>query len=140
MWQCEHRTETTTSPEVIWKLFSDVQGWKRWNAGIERIEMRGPFVEGTEFLMTPPGQEPMISRLIEVREKELFVDETRGDVVVIVAHRIHRLTAGRTAIVYSTTVTGPDAEAIGKFVAADFPDVLRSLVKLAESDSYQDSN
>jgi hypothetical protein len=136
MWQCEHRIETTASPAIIWKFFSDVQRWKRWNAGIERIEMRGPFVAGTEFLMTPPGQEPMLSRLIDVRENDMFVDETRvGEVVVIVTHRIHRLGASRTAIVYSTTVTGPDADAIGKFVAADFPVVLQSLANLAESKS-----
>jgi hypothetical protein len=33
---------------------------------------------------------------------------------------------------YRTDVSGPDAEAVGAMVAADFPDVLRALKDLAE--------
>jgi hypothetical protein len=84
--------------------------------------------------MTPPGGKALLSKLIEVRENEIFADETVvGDVVVVVTHRIRRLTDDRTAIIYSATVTGPDAQEIGKLVTADFPDVLAALAALAES-------
>ena len=74
-WCAEYHAETGAPPETIWHLFCDVPKWKEWNAGIEQIEVRGAFVVGTEFVMTPPGQEPLLSRLIEVREKVCFVDE-----------------------------------------------------------------
>ena len=134
MWQRDYSIETNAIPEVVWKIFCDVPGWKMWNAGIEHIEINGPFDVGTAFIMTPPGQEPLSTRLVEVRENEFFIDETRvADVVVRVAHRIQRVTPKRTRVIYSVQVTGPSAEEIGKAVSADFPDVLKSLSTLAES-------
>jgi hypothetical protein len=134
MWQREYGIETTASPEVIWNIFPDVPGWKNWNAGIEHIEINGPFEVGTEFVMTPPGQQPLSTRLIKVKEYEGFVDQTRvGDVLVDVAHRIERLNPERTRIVYAVQVIGPAAEDIGRAVSTDFPDVLKALAALAES-------
>jgi len=136
MWKNEHSIETSASPEVIWSFFRDVAGWKKWNAGIEKIEIHGPFAAGTEFFMTPPGQETLSTRLIEVRENEVFVDETRvGDLVVLVTHRIARVGAGRTRVTFAIEANGPGCDEIGPAVSADFPDVLKSLVRLAESGS-----
>jgi hypothetical protein len=133
MWQREYSIETTASAETIWKIFSDVPGWKHWNAGIEEISIRGPFALNTEFVMQPPGQAALTSRLVQVRENELFEDETIvGDIRVLVAHRIERLDSGRVRITYAANVFGPEAEEVGTAVTADFPDVLQSLVRLAE--------
>jgi hypothetical protein len=134
IWSREYSIETSASPEAIWRLFCDVPGWKKWNAGIERMEMKGPFAVGTEYIMTPPGQDPLLSRLIEVRENEVFVDETRvGELVVIVSHRIKPLDAHRTRVTYAAEARGPGCDTIGPAVSSDFPDVLKALVALAES-------
>lgn len=133
MWTAEHSLEIAASPETIWSFFRDVNGWKKWNAGIEEIALHGPFAVGTEFTMKPPGQEELRSRLVVVRENEIFVDETRaGDIVVIVAHRIERLGPGRVRVTYAVEATGPASEEIGPAVSADFPDVLKALARLAE--------
>jgi len=133
-WTREYSIETSAPPETLWRIFGDVPGWKKWNAGIERIEMHGPFSVGSEFLMQPPGQEPVVSRLIEVRENESFVDETRvNDLIVRVAHRIVRLSAHRSRVTFTVEAIGPDCAEIGSAVSSDFPDVLQSLVSLAES-------
>jgi hypothetical protein len=135
-WQGEYGIETSAIPEIIWSIFRDVPGWKTWNAGIEHIEIDGPFVAGTWFTMKPPGQDALRSRLIEVRENACFVDETRvGDLVIAVAHRIESSGAGRTRVVYAVDARGPEAAEIGPAVAADFPEVLASLAKLAEGRS-----
>ena len=42
-WQQEFSIETTATPEAVWSLFRDVDGWKTWNAGIEAIALEGPF-------------------------------------------------------------------------------------------------
>ena len=133
MWQCEHSIETSASPEIVWRIFKDVAGWKAWNAGIEQISISGPFAKGTEFKMQPPGQPAFTSRLVQVRENELFEDETIvDDIRVLVAHRIARLGPQRTSITYAATVTGPGAEAVGTAITGDFPDVLKALAALAE--------
>jgi hypothetical protein len=83
--------------------------------------------------MKPPGEDSLRSRLIDVRENECFVDETRlGDLAITVAHRIQSLGSGRTRIVYAVEAVGPEASEIGPAVASDFPVVLAALAKLAE--------
>ncbi len=134
MWTHEESMETTASPAQIWKLFSDVPGWKNWNDGIEYLEMRGPFASGTTFSMQPPGEEAFISTLTDVKENEGFTDETVIDGTrVVVYHRIVPLDSGRTKVIYSTEITGPAEAEFGPMVTADFADVLRKLKNLAEN-------
>lgn len=35
MWTHEESIEIKASPKQIWKLFSDVVNWKRWNEDVE---------------------------------------------------------------------------------------------------------
>jgi Polyketide cyclase / dehydrase and lipid transport len=136
VWRGEYRIETSATPDIIWSIFRDVPGWKSWNAGIEHIDIDGPFSTGTWFTMKPPGEDPLRSRLVEVRENECFVDETRiGYLAITVAHRIQSLGAGRTRIAYAVEARGPEASEIGPAVASDFPEVLAALAKLAEARS-----
>ncbi|UGX93453.1 SRPBCC family protein [Bradyrhizobium barranii subsp. barranii] len=140
VWRDEYAIETSAAPETIWNIFRDVPGWKTWNAGIEQIDIDGPFAAGTWFTMKAPGEEALRSLLIEVRENACFIDETRvGDLVIKVAHRIEALVGSlgptRTRIVYAVDARGPQASEIGPAVASDFPDVLASLAKLAETRS-----
>lgn len=134
MWTHEESIETTAAPAAVWRLFTDVAGWKRWNAGIEEIAIHGPFAAGTTFTMRPPGEEAFVSTLIDVRESEGFTDETVLDGTrVLVSHAITPLPAGGARITYRTQVTGPAAEEIGAMATADFPDVLGALKRLAET-------
>jgi len=132
-WHVEHSIETSAPAEAIWRLFRDVAGWPRWNAGIAHIAIDGPFAEGTWFTMQPPGQEPLRSKLLQVRENAGFVDRTElGDLAVEVAHRITPLEGGRTRITYAVDAFGPDAAEIGAAVSSDFPSVLAALAAFAE--------
>ena len=136
VWRHEYAVETSATPETIWGIFRDVPGWKNWNAGIEQIEIDGPFTAGTWFTMKPPGEEALRSQLIDVRENVCFIDETRvGDLAIKVAHRIEPLGSARTRVVYAVDARGPQASKIGPAVASDFPEVLASLAKLAETKS-----
>jgi carbon monoxide dehydrogenase subunit G len=131
-WHTEYSIETSATPARIWDLLRDVPGWKKWNSGIEEITLEGPFQNGTWFSMKPPGQDSLRSRLIDVREGEGFVDETRlGELVVTVAHRIQRVTEGRTRVTYAVDAEGPESAEVGPAIAADFPEVLAALVALA---------
>ncbi len=131
-WATDHSIQTAAAPERIWALFRDVPGWKRWNAGIEQIDLEGPFATGTWFSMTPPGQEALRTKLIDVRDGEHFIDETQvGELVVTVTHRIERVAANLTRIVYALEAKGPDAAQVGPAIAADFPEVLAALVRVA---------
>jgi hypothetical protein len=137
MWTHEHSIDTTATPEAIWRLWADVEGWGTWNPDIEKIATDGPFAVGTEITMTPAGQDPVRLRVAELTEHESFIDEADlGDVVVRTTHRLDRLGQGRTRVVYRMEITGPAAEQlgpqIGPAITADFPETMAELVRLAQ--------
>jgi carbon monoxide dehydrogenase subunit G len=128
-WNTEHTLHINARPEAIWAKFRDVATWKTWNAGIESIELEGPFASGTWFTMKPPGQDAFRSRLVDVRENVGFTDETRiEDLVITVAHRLEPVDGG-TRVVYAVQASGPGAAEIGPAIASDFPDVLAALAR-----------
>ncbi|WP_109126988.1 SRPBCC family protein [Dyella sp. C11] len=134
MWTHEESIDIDATPARIWAVFADVAGWTRWNAGIEHIQLHGPFATGTTFTMQPPGTDAFVSTLIAVDEQRGFTDETVIDETrVVVDHRIEALSPHRARVTYSTQITGPDAEAIGPEVTGDFGDVLGGLKKIVEA-------
>jgi uncharacterized protein YndB with AHSA1/START domain len=137
MWEYEHSIETTATPEALWRHWADMAAWPEWNDGIEKIEVGGPFAVGTRFTMTPPGDDPIEMRLVEIEPGELFTDEMdAGDFVVRTAHRLERVDGGRIRVVYRTEITGPAADQVGPelgpAITADFPEVVAALVARAE--------
>jgi uncharacterized protein YndB with AHSA1/START domain len=140
VWAVEHSVETRASAEAVWQLWADVKRWPEWNAGVERIELRGPFAEGSTILMTPPGDDPVELRIAEASEPELFIDEADGgDFVVRTTHRVEDVGDERSRITYRMEIDGPAADAvgpeIGPEISGDFPQVLAALAARAESRS-----
>ncbi len=132
MWHREFSILIPATPATVWSLFSDVNGWRRWNAGIEQIELHGPFASGTSFTMKPPGQEAFTSTLLSVVEDAGFIDETViGDIRVLVDHRIESVDDGTVRVTYAARVEGPGAADVGEAVTEDFPQVLEALARLA---------
>ena len=129
----EFSTNTSAARASIWALWTDINNWPSWNAGVAQAKFTGPFVMGAEFSMTPTGQDAMTSRLVRVDEGVAFTDETLiGDIRVTVEHRFEPTDGGKLRLVYSARVTGPGAEHVGAAVTEDFDDVLAALVKLSE--------
>ncbi len=54
--------QTGAAPEAIWRLWSDPSTWQDWNPNVQRMEVNGPFVDGTTGIMhTPSGQHHQIA-------------------------------------------------------------------------------
>jgi uncharacterized protein YndB with AHSA1/START domain len=137
VWAVEQSVDTGATPQAVWRLWADVERWPEWNAGVERIEVRGPFDVGSTILMTPPGEEPVELRITEATEPDLFVDEADGgDFVVRTTHRVEPVGGERSRITYRMEITGPAAETvgpeIGPEISGDFPQVLAALTAHAE--------
>ncbi|MFD7020412.1 polyketide cyclase [Streptomyces sp. NPDC059928] len=136
MWEYEHSIETSATPEAIWRLWADVENWGTWNAEIEKIEMNGPFTAGTQITMTPPGDDPVLLRIAEAIEDELFVDEARFNALLLrTTHRIDRIDQNRIRVVYRMEITGTGVDEagsqIGPGITADWPETMASLAELA---------
>ncbi|HEV2636465.1 MAG TPA: SRPBCC family protein [Actinocrinis sp.] len=137
MWEHEYSIEVDLTPQAVWKVWSDVAGAATWNEGIESIEMYGPFAAGTEFLMTPPGRNPVLMRLAEVVDNEMFVEETQAHGLLIrIVHRVEPLGEHRCTVTYRTHITGPGADQagahIGPGITAPFPRAVAQLVERAQ--------
>jgi len=62
----------------------------------------------------------------------VMVDQTR----VMVERRIDPLRSGQSRVVYAISTQGPDVQAFGEGISADFPEVMAGLAKyLAETGS-----
>ncbi|NUU24139.1 MAG: polyketide cyclase [Streptomycetaceae bacterium] len=137
MWTYEHALETTATPHAVWRLWADVDTWSTWNADVERIDLRGPFAEGSEFTMYLPGQDPIELRLGTCVADEVFVDVAEIDGLVLrTEHRVEPVGPGRSRVVYRMAITGPGADEagpqIGPAVTGDWPETMAALVALAE--------
>jgi hypothetical protein len=138
MWTVEHSIETSASPEAVWRQWADVEGWSEWNSDIERVELVGDFAAGSTIVMTPIGDEPVVLRIAEAVEAEMFVDEAElGDIVVRTTHRVESLERERARVTYRMEITGPAADTlgpeIGPQISGDFPETLAALAKRAEA-------
>lgn len=138
MWTTEYTLTADASPEALWQLLSDVDGWGAWNEGIETIALDGPLVVGATFRMKPPGEDVLTSTVAELEQNRLLTDVTEmGDLAVRVVHLLQPLAGGGTSITYRVEVSGPAADAVGedvgRAVSADFPAVMAALAAAATS-------
>jgi uncharacterized protein YndB with AHSA1/START domain len=138
MWTTEYTLTAEASPETLWQLLSDIDGWGAWNDGIETIALDGPLAVGATFRMKPPGEDVLTSTVAELEENRLLTDVTdMGDLVIRVAHRLAPLAGGATSITYRVEVSGPAADAageeVGTAISADFPQVMAALAAAADT-------
>jgi hypothetical protein len=137
MWEYEYSMETSAGAGALWRHWADMPAWPRWNDGVETIDVQGPFEVGTTLTMTPPGDEPIRMRLVQIDPGTSFTDEMdAGDFVVRTEHRLEPAAGGLTRIVYRTQITGEAAghvgPELGPQITADFPAVVAALARLAE--------
>ncbi|PZS28901.1 MAG: polyketide cyclase [Pseudonocardiales bacterium] len=138
MWSTEYTLATDATPEALWRLLSDVDGWGAWNAGIETIALDGPLAVGTTFKMKPPGEDELTSTVAELEPNMVLTDVTdTGDLLIRVAHRLQPSVGGGTSITYRIEVSGPAADAVGEEVgmaiSADFTEVMAALAAAARA-------
>jgi len=68
--------------------------------------------------MTPPGENPITLRLVDIVPRELFTDEMdAGDFTVRTLHRLEQTAAGMTQIIYRTEITGSAVDLVGPSLA-----------------------
>jgi uncharacterized protein YndB with AHSA1/START domain len=138
MWTTEYTLTADASPEALWQLLSDIDGWGAWNDGIETIALDGPLAVGATFQMKPPGEDVLTSTVAELEQNRLLTDVTdMGELVIRVEHRLEPLAGGGTSITYRVQVSGAAAdtrgEEVGTAISADFPQVIAALAAAADT-------
>lgn len=136
MWVAEYSGETTASPAEVFALLADPATWPRWNEGVARIDMAGPFEAGTRAVMVFPDGTELPFAITWVEPDRGYADETPVPDAAVVVRVRHELTATEagTRITYRVEADGPDdaAAEVGAGVSADFPAVIAALAAHAE--------
>ncbi|HKV69361.1 MAG TPA: SRPBCC family protein, partial [Gaiellales bacterium] len=123
MWKTEHTHDSSATPEAVFALWADVDGWPSWDASLIATTLDGPFAAGTTGTLHPLGMlEPIAFTLTAVEDGAGFADETRlGPLVLRFSHRVEPRPGG-SRIVVSIEADGPDAGQVGPAVAEDLPE------------------
>jgi hypothetical protein len=133
MWHTEHAHDTPASPEAVFALWADVEGWPAWDASLVATTLEGPFAAGTAGTLHPQGMpEPIAFVITAVEQGAGFADEARlGPLHLRFRHRVEPRGDG-SRIVVSVEAEGPDADQIGPAVAADLPESVAALAAAAQ--------
>ena len=137
MWKYENSIITEATPKAIWKLYSNVDKWKKWDGSIMEVKIDGPFEEGITGYLTLLGQEPLLFTLTEVKENKLFTNTTILEQLSIkmdFRHEIEVLGL-QTKVTHSVILSGLNAEMIGNqigpMITHEIPSSMSNLNQLA---------
>ena len=71
MWTQSHTLVTReVTKEQLWKLFSDVDRWHTWDAGIEYARLLGKFEVGNHFILKPKKGPKVKIKLVRLGSAE----------------------------------------------------------------------
>ena len=129
--------QTRASAEAIWRLWADPNTWQDWNPNVQRMEMNGPFANGTTGIMhTPAGQQHQVE-LTHIDPGHAFDLET--SVIPLTHFTFHCEVvpaASGSTISQSISMSGPlaflFAPMAGERIAASFEPLLKGLADKAE--------
>lgn len=78
MWTKSHTIVTKeATKEQMWKLFSDVNNWHKWDKGIDYAKIEGKFEQGNFFELKPKGNGKVKIELYKTIENQKFIDLTK---------------------------------------------------------------
>jgi uncharacterized protein YndB with AHSA1/START domain len=137
MWVHEHTAETAVPREKVWAALADIDSWSEWDTSMAEIKLDGPFAVGSTVSMTPIGQDPIRSRIVEIEDGTTYADETSfGGVLLRFSHTLTELPDGITRITHRLEITGDEAGTVGPEIdpmtTADFPDAMDALIAYAD--------
>jgi len=136
MWHAQHTLETTTTPESIWRCWTNVQGWPDWDDGLEWASLQGPMAMGTLGVMKCRGGERLSFCVVEYIEGRSFTCLGRrlgADLRFV--HRLEPSELG-TRLTHRVEARGPLAWllglTLGRRIRESLPRAARKLAHLAE--------
>jgi Polyketide cyclase / dehydrase and lipid transport len=137
MWTTSATAHTAATASHVWAIYRDVAGWPRWDQGIARSQLDGPFTVGTAGTLQPVGGPEFPFALILVEERCRFADSTPvgPETTIVVRHELTPLAAG-TQITHIIEVDGPDAEQLAQALdlAEGVREAVSTLGRYAEED------
>lgn len=125
--------------EEIWRLWSDVNNWHRWDPDIEYSRMEQPFVTGSHFFFKPKGMSEIKLQLVEVIDLQKYTDSVKFfGAKLFGTHEMEEIAEGlrlTTTIKVSGILKFLWIKLVAQDIVNTLPEQMDALVKLARIDN-----
>ncbi|NNM43247.1 MAG: hypothetical protein HKM07_02770 [Chlamydiae bacterium] len=133
----KHTVETKATPMQIWKLWEDVENWKKWDLEIELSQIDGPFQTGTTGCTKFVGTSLFKTLLTQVEPLKLVVQEAYLSFAKVISYQSMSQVAGKTQVTFQVEICGPlsffFACMIGRFIRKKIPIEMEEMLKKVEA-------
>jgi len=131
----KHTIETKATPMQIWRVWQDVDNWKKWDRDIELSRIEGPFQTGTTGATKFVGTPPFKTLLTQVEPLKLVVQEAYLSYAKVVSYQSMSQVAGKTQVTFQVEIRGPlslfFACMLGRFIKRKIPPEMEEMTKRA---------
>jgi uncharacterized protein YndB with AHSA1/START domain len=138
-WTTEFEVRCKASPAQVFKLWSDVTNWRRWDSEVEHSQLDGPFVVGSRGTLKPKGG-PSTSFVLTAVERDVkFADRSFLPLATLDFTHTLRVEQGETVILRQVEMRGLLTflfrRIIGSTIEKGLPGAVKWLARLAELES-----
>ncbi|CAN5384683.1 hypothetical protein BH10ACT6_BH10ACT6_11480 [soil metagenome] len=89
MWTTHYSAETRAEASAVWAALRALHSGTAIGPNSDSFELHGPFAVGTRVTVTPQGQSPMESVIIELEPNVVYADRTRfGELELTFRHTL----------------------------------------------------
>lgn len=133
----EVKRKTTASKEEIWRLWSDVKNWDKWDYDVVSSSIDGRFETGTTGVLKPKGGPKTKFKITEATENRSF--SNRSLLPLCSIYFVHELNEVEGTIEISHRIemkgllSGFFSKVMGKNIARGLPGSVENLIKLVEN-------
>lgn len=115
-----HRqASTVAAPSSVWAALTALHSGTPLGPNSDSFELHGPLAVGTTLTVTPQGQDPMQSTIVELETNRVYADRTVfGDLALTFRHRLAPLDTGGTSVTHTLEIAGESADEVGPELGA----------------------
>jgi len=137
MWTTRYEATTSAAPAAVWSALEALHSGTPLGPSSDSFELHGPFAVGTTLTITPQGQDPVESTIVELEPGAVYADRTVfGDLALTFRHDLAPDDGGGTRVTHTLTIDGPSADEVGPElgpqISGDFPVATAELFAAAE--------
>lgn len=132
-----HTLETSASPDIIWKIWSDVPNWKDWDDGLKDAKLKGEFKKGTKGFIFPKKGRKSKFKIVEFEEGKSYTFKTNLPLGGLYVKRTLEVRDGKTFFTHEIWFKGITKRIFAKALGQDFreilPEVMEKIKLIAET-------
>lgn len=136
MWETSVSQHTCASKEQIWRLWTDVANWQKWDKDIEWSTLAGDVKVGAKGILKPVGGPQTKFAITTCDYLSVFVNRSNLPLCKMEVIHIISDTATGINVTHTVTMTGflsfLFAKIMGKNIKQGLPKAVNQLIQLAE--------